>query len=1030
MIASAEGTAQADDPYSQGFGNTPIQDLSAHPGTSHTFTQTDGKQNTTSAAGAYQFIKPTWDDAQKTLNLPDFGPKSQDLAALLLMHRNGSLDDVLNGDYSSAVQKDGKTWASLPSSQYAQPKRSQQFVDQALGQGSSGGLISSANAAPAPGASSGDLSTVPAPKLLDAYQRASSAQDTEAMQQISDALTPRLQQGLQAAQDHNDPDAVNQIQGMLGQIGGKSGAPQAPGQSGNPDGMGPPVSAKAPSTLEALGNAVMHPVDTASALVDAGKNFVTNTIPAAAQQAVNDPSTIGPAIYKGIDKATLGLPHAASAALSSLVNGGSYADAYLRQQDVLNKGGALGDVAGAAGTLGLAAITGGAGAVAADAIPTASTGARVLAGAAGGSAAGATNYLTHTGGGPIDGSELATQSGLGALAGTLAPAFTEATAAQKAATDVRSDVKYVKAAGGDQNLAAMQAEVTKDLGSLANRTAQGDTALGPADANALARSYTQGVANDIRQLPKSDDNQALLRALDSPRGLNDDQINALRGTPQGDAAADAITKHQLTLSMTAPTPANSGGIASTLRMAVDNGGLGAVGHAISPGLGFVLDSKPVRTAALNLLGGRENRTGNISALVKGAENANGFLTRNGGSQATQSANALAQQAARAAQARQAVAQAAQAAAGNRQGVNQFQRGLGAAAAARQAAAQGQAQGQQMFQAGQQAAMQSRTQNAAAQAQAVQQARSQFGNAMQGGAQLRQQAQQAAAPVQAELVAQQKAAQAVQAAKAKEALKTTEAQRAALADQQASDPTYLLGMSNRFGPPRNPQEMSEFSKVMRQQAQAAEMGPQAPTQQAQAVHAVQSRQAAQAQEAAHNVAQGNFSGLDINKPQVQALLAYVDHPDLPTVQKTLSSLAAQDPETGQKIAQLLTPGAKNLSKQDFYGLQAKLQAIHGAREPAAAVTSAAPAAAPALTQATGDVQNPLAYKAGIAARQVAQKNALTAAHDPEVKKLITKMSTTSKAADRAELFNDFMKGKSTSQQIEAKRIAEPLVTYGK
>lgn len=134
MLQQAEGTYKGAEgnPYATAFGGGTIADLSQHPKKLHSFTQTDGKANKTSAAGAYQFLGSTWDDVAGKLALPDFSPQSQDLAALELMRRNGSLPDVLAGKFDQAVKKDGKTWASLPSSPYAQPRRSPGFIEQAL----------------------------------------------------------------------------------------------------------------------------------------------------------------------------------------------------------------------------------------------------------------------------------------------------------------------------------------------------------------------------------------------------------------------------------------------------------------------------------------------------------------------------------------------------------------------------------------------------------------------------------------------------------------------------------------------------------------------------------------------------------------------------------------------------------------------------------------------------------------------------------------------------------------------------------
>lgn len=129
VIAKAEGVKHG---YSTGFGNTQLASLIDHPRESKTFTQTDGKKNTTTAAGRYQFTKTTWDDVAGKLGLKDFGPSSQDIAAVELLRRAGALDNVLKGDFTSAVKKSGQTWASLPSSPYAQPKKSDKFIQDAV----------------------------------------------------------------------------------------------------------------------------------------------------------------------------------------------------------------------------------------------------------------------------------------------------------------------------------------------------------------------------------------------------------------------------------------------------------------------------------------------------------------------------------------------------------------------------------------------------------------------------------------------------------------------------------------------------------------------------------------------------------------------------------------------------------------------------------------------------------------------------------------------------------------------------------
>lgn len=125
VLSKAEGTASyANSGYNTMFGGDQFYDSSDHPRQLKDFTQTDGTKNKTSAAGRYQFTSSSWDDAAKALNLTDFSPRSQDLAALFLIQRAGQLENVTNGNFADATNGLGGVWASLPSSNYAQPKRS------------------------------------------------------------------------------------------------------------------------------------------------------------------------------------------------------------------------------------------------------------------------------------------------------------------------------------------------------------------------------------------------------------------------------------------------------------------------------------------------------------------------------------------------------------------------------------------------------------------------------------------------------------------------------------------------------------------------------------------------------------------------------------------------------------------------------------------------------------------------------------------------------------------------------------------
>ena len=81
------------------------------------------------AAGAYQFIKSTWDRIRSiSPRLPDFSPASQDTAAVRLLNQLGALTLIEVGDIEGAVAKASKTWASLPGSPAQQNPRQMAFI--------------------------------------------------------------------------------------------------------------------------------------------------------------------------------------------------------------------------------------------------------------------------------------------------------------------------------------------------------------------------------------------------------------------------------------------------------------------------------------------------------------------------------------------------------------------------------------------------------------------------------------------------------------------------------------------------------------------------------------------------------------------------------------------------------------------------------------------------------------------------------------------------------------------------------------
>jgi muramidase (phage lysozyme) len=141
MIRACEGTL-GDEGYQALFGWTPANhrifdnNFATHPHIYVPYTTLDGVKTQSSAAGAYQIIWATFCDLQAKLGTTDFSPPTQDLMALRLIADCGALPDIAAGNLQAAIDACSTTWASLPGSQYAEPKKSYAF---ALGRYNQGG---------------------------------------------------------------------------------------------------------------------------------------------------------------------------------------------------------------------------------------------------------------------------------------------------------------------------------------------------------------------------------------------------------------------------------------------------------------------------------------------------------------------------------------------------------------------------------------------------------------------------------------------------------------------------------------------------------------------------------------------------------------------------------------------------------------------------------------------------------------------------------------------------------------------------
>ena len=111
-------SGQDDDAYTIIYGGSHFTSFADHPRK----LVTAGKWTST-AAGAYQFLKRTWDALVKQYAFPDFSPQSQDEAAVALIAGRKALPDVIAGRFHEAVRKCRLEWASLPGAGYGQPEK-------------------------------------------------------------------------------------------------------------------------------------------------------------------------------------------------------------------------------------------------------------------------------------------------------------------------------------------------------------------------------------------------------------------------------------------------------------------------------------------------------------------------------------------------------------------------------------------------------------------------------------------------------------------------------------------------------------------------------------------------------------------------------------------------------------------------------------------------------------------------------------------------------------------------------------------
>jgi lysozyme len=119
-IRVSEGTAGPNG-YSTLVGGEQFDSFADHP---RQLVYLPNLGYSSSAAGAYQILRRTWDGVAGKIGLVDFSPASQDRAAVELIKQRGALADVRAGRFADAIAKCKKEWASLPGAGYGQRENS------------------------------------------------------------------------------------------------------------------------------------------------------------------------------------------------------------------------------------------------------------------------------------------------------------------------------------------------------------------------------------------------------------------------------------------------------------------------------------------------------------------------------------------------------------------------------------------------------------------------------------------------------------------------------------------------------------------------------------------------------------------------------------------------------------------------------------------------------------------------------------------------------------------------------------------
>ena len=554
------------------------------------------KEGPSTAAGNYQITASTYDDVAPKIGVTGFTPADQRAIAVELIRRKGALEDINGGDFTSAINKLGSTWASLPSSPYSQPKKSWDETNKMLGTqvasakpsenwwskdtpvndaGAQSNWWSGDTPVDAPAAAVGGPQPTPSPVVQAAPRVTPSVVPAPAVNPAAaisteQPLGERIKRGMSIGTRDvlEGIDKYNPVRAAFDFAGGVAGLV---GDKGLPSLFGLPGI---PGAAQA-------------------REFITNNL------GMNAKQTLGSAVS---DKAGLAKPETkAEKTVSAAVQGASGLLTGTGLSNVIAK--------------------------APQAIQTASS---VLLPAVSGTAKQVAGQAALTGGlsASMEVAPAETAAGLALLAAGKA-------GAGRYATSRGSDKLVTKAGSLEKGL--MDAEVIDDLAkAAANPNLRGGDIYAAA-RNEVANRYVKGVERAATkvdpELMKSLDVKAV---LDGKKTVGGDALMKIMGTESGDALVGAINKYQRLLSLTKESHANDSlkalaarGIITATPAAI-GGTVGGVPGAI---LGAMLAPKAEKFAQMAT--GKASVAENTAKAIKQAPSARLLLEKNGASQATQ-----------------------------------------------------------------------------------------------------------------------------------------------------------------------------------------------------------------------------------------------------------------------------------------------------------------------------------------------------------------------------------------------------------